>query len=610
MSTDSILDVVMVLGAYTALVLVLMVAWAIVSPVAFALRFVLGRMKFQQTTTSLIKWLVTVKPVGLWLAGWSLTAGFMPAKGQELRLVVEDRLASVQKSQKAFAEQLRSSSNMLQGLEGSDGPSGLAKEMRDLRDDILRLGNDETPYDIADGYEEASAKDLKVRQAYVVISILGVLVALVNGVILSEAFRGLGFTQVLAGVMSVGLGLAMIYVVMEAGVGFLLHLCLASESDTGGWVLKVLGALLVLVALALVLVEVSITNLIGASRMGNPDGVTASLANLLALENLSFLGIMGFAIGTFNILAGFMYHVVSDQKAHFAARQEIVKDAKAWNDLLASLPTRLGKIANDLNRAQGAIGAYLDTVSSKGDSITGAVEAVGRERRSYTKALENADLRNWPQWIGTDEGDTLQNFWLSIGIALLTLIVGGVFVVTFGYEVDSAMAAAPAALAIGGALGSAVGFYALGFFFLSKVQLIEHPHNATMPLQTRDPEKILLLMVMISSVLAVWGFSFYAHGWSGFALGALNSFLAIILILQGSQWDRFLPGLLSAGIGLLTVFLALSAAIIGLVLHLFGWPILLTCNALLLALRFLALPLDYFLDVLDRWKSGPEARAT
>lgn len=610
MSTDSVFDLVKMIGAYIALILILMVAWVVVSPIASALRFVLERMKFQETVATLIQWLLKLTPIGLWWAGWNLTAGFMPANGKELRLVVEDRLASLQRSQKAFADQLRNSSNMLQGLGGSDGPSGLAKEMRDLRDDVLKLGSDETPYDIADDYEDASANDIRARQAYVVISILGILVVGVNGVILSEAFRGLGFTQVLAGLMSVGLGLAVVYVIMEAGVGFLLHLSLSNESETGGWALKVLAAILVLVALALILVEVSITNLIGASRMGNSDGVTASIPNLLEFENLSFLGIMGFAIGTFNILAGFMYHVVSDQKTYFAARQRIVKDAKAWNDLLGSLPARLAKIASDVNKAQGAIGTYLDTLSGKGDSIAGAVEAVGKERQALTQALENADLRNWPQWIGSDQGDKLQSFWLSIGLALLTLIVGVVFSFTFGSEIDLAMAVAPDALVISGALGSAIAFYTVGYFFLSKIQLIEHPQNRTMPLQARDLEKALILVGVVASILAVWGFSFYAHGWSGFAPGALNSFLAVILTLLGSQWDRFWRGLFSGGIALCSLLLALSAVAIGFVLHVFGWPILLTCKAILFALWFLALPLDYLLNVLDRRKSKTEARAT
>lgn len=582
MTTDSILELAKTVGAFILLVLVLLLAWVIVSPIAYGLRFVLYALGLPEGLTRFAAWLRTLTPARLWNMGWSLLPVEIQRAGGELRLVVDNRLTSLERSIRSFADSTRKASTALVGLGSSTGPAGLAQQVRSLREDIEKLGGDESSYEIDDSFIAATAEEMSARSTKRILLILSVVIILFNGAVLSEAFRNWGMTASLMGVIQLYLAMALAYVVIEIVIGLLLRIFVASRN-------YVLAAVMVLVAIAAIAFEIYVTDQIGLARYDTVSDLDVSL-----IERHAF-GLFGFILATVNCGIGYTVHQQGEILTRWRARQRIVRDASQWNGLLVSLPERLDKIRNHIGGAQGSLDNYLVSVGGHSDAFAGAVDTVSRDREAVIAALRNADMRRWPEWIGSDEGDRSTSYWLSIGIALLTIGLGVAFVISFGSQVQDAFPRGSEALIIAGTIGGAIVLYLAGFLFLSRIQLIETPDNRTAPLRVSEVEKVVAAVGIVAATLAVWGFSIYAHGWSGVPVGALNSLLAAGMVAIGTQWDRFWRGLFGGAIGILNLLLASLILLGGIIVHIIGWLLIALGKILLFVLGFVGLPTELFL---------------
>jgi hypothetical protein len=589
MTTDSILQLAKTVGAFILLVLVVLVAWVIVSPIAYGLRFVLYALGLPEGLTRFAAWLRTLTPVRLWNMGWSLLPAEIQRPGGELRLVVDNRLASLQRSIRSFADSTRKASTALVGLGSSTGPAGLAEQVRSLREDIEKLGGDESPYDIDDSFIAATAEEMSAKSTRRVLLALSVIIILFNGAVLSEAFRNWGMTSSLLGIVQLYVAMALAYVVIEILIGLLLRIFVASSN-------YVLATVMVLVALAAIGFEIYVTDQIGLSRYDTVSQLDVSL-----IEQHAF-GLFGFILATVNCGIGYTVHQQGEIITRWKARQRIVRDAGQWNGLLVSLPERLDKIRNHIGGAQGSLDNYLVSVGGHSDAFTGAVDTVSRDREAVITALRDADMNAWPQWIGSDEGDRSTSYWLSVGIAVLTIALGVAFVISFASQVQDAFPRGSDALITAGTIGSAIVLYLAGFLFLSKIQLIETPDRRTAPLRVSEVEKVVAGVGIVAATLAVWGFSIYAHGWSGVPVGALNSLLAAGMVALGTQWDRFWRGVFGGSIGIIDLLLASLMLLGGIVVHIIGWLLIALGKILLFVLGFIGLPTELILKYLEERK--------
>lgn len=546
----------------------------------------------------------------MWKIGWDLLADKMPAKASELRLVVDQRLSQLERSLADFRKQLREAAAMLYGLGAANGPSGLAQQMKEIREGIDRLHHDELPYEIEDDFVKATAAERSARIALYVLIAFSVIIVPLNGMLLSEAFRGMGMTQMLAGVIPVSTAFAIFYVALEFVIGLLTHLCLSKRSGKWPGVMTALAWFLVLVAFAIIAAEFSVTNLIGNSQSSVGFEVSTMLVDQFSLEHVNIMGVFGFVIGSVNILAGFFAHYLSDELTELYARKRIVRDAESWNKLLTALPHKLGEITGEVNRAEDSLDSYLDSLGHKSESVTAAVDAVRREREAVDQALGRADLRNWPQWLGSDDGDAQQSFWSSIFIAGMSLVAATFFVWSFSSEIESGLITPSSGLAFAGAIGAAISFFVIGYFGFSKIQLLESASPRTVPVRKERIEEWAWIAAIALGTIAIWGFSFYARGWNGLAAGALNSFLAIALVWLGAQWDRFTNGFASGAIALLSLFFAAAFLIGSLLIHIIGWPMLTTGKIILLLLNFLAFPTDIILNLFSKHRVGQTTTPT
>jgi hypothetical protein len=587
MGGDSPLIWARTVGEYILLVIVLLLLWVVVSPIAYGLRYVLHMLGMPDGLARLAVWLRALTPVRLWNMGWTLLP-VQPPAGGELRLVVDQRLDALERSIGNFADSTRKACGVLAGLGSSTGPAGLAQQVVQLRQEIEKLGSDETPYDIDDALVAESAEEISARSTRRLLLIGGFIIVLINGGMLSEAFRNLGFNSRI-GPVSQNVLMAAGYVVVEIFIGILLRMAVAKKNRIG-------AAAITLTALAAITIEIYVTDQIG---LGRYQSISAEGAWFFERH---VFGLFGFMLGSVNLWIGYYHHEQGEVLHKWQARKRIVQDATAWNSLLLSLPERLDRIRNHVGGAQSSLDNYLVAMGGHSDSFSGAVDAVAADRGAVLEALRDANLPRWPQWIGSVDGDRRTSDLLSIGFALLTLALGGAFIVSFASEVSDAFPRGSEALIGAGTVGAAIALYLAGLHFFSKIQLLELPDRRTAPLRMGEVEKAVAVVSIVAATIAVWGFSIYAHGWKGLPVGALNSLLAAGLVGLGSQWDRFWRGLFGGAVALLNLILAALFLAGGMLVQAGGWVLVAFGKLLLLVLGFMGLPTELVTDLVKRRK--------
>jgi hypothetical protein len=589
MTVDSILQATKTVGAFILLLLVLLIAWVVVSPIAYALRLVLRMLGLPEALDHFATWLRTVTPVYMWGLGWSLLPVQTRNSGGELRLVVDQRLGTLQRAITSFADSTRHASDALVGLGSSTGPAGLAQQVGSLKADIEKLGADEMPYDIDDSFIAATAEEMSARSTRRILIFISLFIIAFNGAVLSEAFRNWGMNASLMGIIQLNIALAVAYVAVEMGVGVLLRVSVTARN----WVF---GTLMTLAALAAIAFEVYVTDQIGLGRYD-----VTSAADVSLIERHAF-GLFGFILASVNCAIGYYIHEQGEILNRYAARQRIVRDAGQWNGFLASLPERLDKIRTHISRAQGSLDNYLVSVGGHSDSFTGAVDAVARDRETVRAALRDADMNDWPKWLDAAEGDRATNHWLAIGVAILTIGLGIAFEIAFGSQVQDTFPRGSDALIIAGTIGAALTQWLSGMLLYPGIQLLEAPGRQTAPLRMNNALKIFAATGIVTTIVAIWGFSIYAHGWRGLPVAALNSLLAAGLVGLGTQWDRFWRGLFTGAVGVVDIILAVFFLLMGLLVQIVGWVLVAIGKAVLFLLGFLGLPTEKILEFIERRK--------
>jgi hypothetical protein len=580
MGTDSILGAAKAVGAFILLIIALLVAWAFVSPIAFVLRVVLQRLGAKNALDALVGWLKKLRPTQAWQIGWLLIPVREEQTGLELRLVIDRRLGSLERCIDAFVAKTREATNALLGLGSSKGPTGLAQQIAQLREGLENLGRDETPYDIGEADLAATKEEMSAgRSRWFMLCIL-VVIMLANGGLLSEVFREMGFSSTLFGFLKINTILAVLYVVIETGVGALLQISQSKRNF-------VLLIFTLFIAAAAIAFEVIIFDRIGASQLAG-DGLDESWGVLR-----HYLGLFGFVLASVNCIAGYYYHHFADVVSGGRARQRIVKDAISWNNLLVDLPERLDEVRGSISATQAVLDDHFVSVGNRADSFSGAVDQVSLERQTVIAALRDANVSGWPQWLPGAAGDHAQSRWISVAMALLTAALGVLFAWSFSSQVHDVFPRGEMGLVVAGSIGAAVALYIFGFFILSKIELLEAPSNRTFPIRPADLERVLGAIILLAATAAIWGFSIYAHGLKGIAPGALNSMLAALLVIMGSQWERSLSGSLIAIVVPFRGVLAASFLIGWVVLQLLGWIMTTLGMAVFYVLHVLAFPTDF-----------------
>lgn len=577
--TDSFIEIAKAVGAFILLVMVLLVAWLVVSPVAAAIRFVMSLLGAEEALDRFIAWLKVFTPFRLWNLGWSVFPSRTTALGSELRIVIDNRLNALQRSMSDFEKSTRGAVGSLLGLGASRGPSGISQQMSDLGAKIDALGAEETPYEIDEQEFAATRDEIAARRGRWLTGIILIIIAIANGNLLALVFRDMGWTGTILGYFQISAILAVIYVVVEAASGLFLQPAVAAKK----YAVAVIPAMVAIVAVAF---EVIVFEDIGAGQ--SSTGVLDQSSPLV----LRYMGLFGFVLGTINCIAGYYLHHQEDILNGLRAKRKIRKDATAWNALLIELPQRIDSIRDNVSQAQAVIDGHLGAIGGRSDAFSSAVSQVSNDRDAILTALNGADVRNWPQWIGSDEGDRLQSTLLSIGLALLTIAVGCFFAASLASEISEAIPSAPAGLIIAGAIGGAVALYASGLFLLSKVQLIEHPHQLTIPLRSAELEKFVSGAFVVIALVGVWGISILAHGWKGVVAGALNVVMAIALIALGTQWNRSLSGIFRTLDYLARIIAAVLYSVFALIVQVVGWVLVAVSKALFFVINFLSIPFD------------------
>lgn len=592
MTVESLLDLAKTIGAFILLVLVILVAWLVVSPIAYALRFCLIALRLPSGMNRLAAWLITVTPAHMWQLGASLLTVESRGSSGELRLVIDNRLATLERAIGDFSDATRKAAASLVGLGSSRGPSGLAHQVSSLRADIESLGNGESSYDISEEDLAATAEEKTSRSTRLFLSFAAIAIVVINGGLLSEAFRSWGMTATIAGFVKVYIGFAVMYVVIEILVGLLLHISVVSRNYP-------FAVLVTLASLALVGFEIYVMDQIGLGRFD-----TVAATGVSAFEQHAF-GLIGLALGIVNCGVGYFLHQFHHRVTHLSSRRSVVRDAAAWNRLLVDLPERLDSIRNNISGAQGSLDTYLISVGGHSDALGSSVDAVSQQREAVLVALREADVRNWPQWTGADTGDAVVNQWLSVAAALGTLVLGYLLSRALANEVQSVFPSSSEALIWGGSIGATMALYLAGFAFLSQIQLLELPGARTVPLRrSGDFERILTAIGILAAVIAIWGFSIYAHGWRGIPAGALITLLAAAMVALGALWDRFVKGIFGGGIALTQFLLSVLMLLGGAALHVIGWLLIAIGKVVMGLLGFVAFPLDWILQQLEKRRAS------
>ncbi|MDB5470306.1 MAG: hypothetical protein JWR84_1866 [Caulobacter sp.] len=571
-----------------------LLVWLVLSPVGAGVKWVLEMAGFKRLTAWLQAHLPRANPLAWWRQVFeTTTAGFLAdSNSKSVKLVVDERLGQLRRAMRSTVEATRKACQNLEGLGGVSGPAGVVAEVKELQrrtEDVAKLGG-EIPEDLVKDYQGRA----RAMSTMVMLVLFALAFAAVNGTLLNLFFRDV-LTIRLYGVPA-SLLVSIGFIVAEMALGF----GIAYFFKAG---MRPAGYLLVFVVGLAALFEAII---FGIVSYGFELDIPLLDDNPLLKLWMAPLGII---FVTATAVVGYIFHRTKDELDDVNGAARLRREINAVNRFVRGLPGRWDGIAGKARNAEGAIGSFVDALGNKAGALKGAIDAVRTEREAMTRALVEAKVDDWREWLEGSGGDVRLATGQNVLIAAGTVGVGYGFVRTlFRVFADSAIASWPTSVLLGLAIAFGLAFFLLGWYGFQRIQLVETDKARVYPLRSAPAETwvfgTLLMLVSVGVVAVV----VQALGVRGVPQAAILLACGAILAVAGYNMDRVAMGAgylarLVLG-GLLSVLAFLAAVVV----QVLGWPFWFLLHLIFVIVSIIAAPFEKLLEWWRKRGSGPPAQ--